>query len=168
MAGWEALWQSERDAIVAKINAGGYGIAADGTSALISSGYRIDLSRCPSNWSNTEGLTDTEIRLGQTALLSGTLAQYAPIAAGLEIYLADLNRRGITDTTGRTRTFDLIIRDEGYASSRTHPAGGRTGRNGAGPCRDRHQLAELEDGARTAQPAVRAQPLGHDPVPVLG
>ena len=51
---WQALWKSEREAVVKKIKAGKFGIAADGKSALISDGYTVDLAKCPSGWSNTE------------------------------------------------------------------------------------------------------------------
>ncbi|HUG74232.1 MAG TPA: hypothetical protein VMM81_00955 [Acidimicrobiia bacterium] len=45
-------------------------------------GFEIDLSDCPADWSNTEGITDTEIRLGHTTAQSGNLAAYGDIAVG--------------------------------------------------------------------------------------
>ncbi len=119
---WEALWAEERAAIVKKIKDGKYGISADGKSALISEGYTVDLSKCPSGWNNTEGLTDTEIKIGHTTALSGTLAIYGQIATGWQLYLGKINEAGgIKDSTGKTRTFNLIFKDDGYDAARTIP-----------------------------------------------
>ncbi|MEZ5263913.1 MAG: ABC transporter substrate-binding protein [Acidimicrobiales bacterium] len=119
---WEALWEEERAAVVEKIKDGGYGIAADGKSALISDGYTIDLSACASGWSDTEGLSDTEIKIGHTTAQSGTLAIYGQIATAMGLYFADVNKAGgITDSEGKTRTINLIVKDDGYDPARTIP-----------------------------------------------
>jgi len=119
---WQALWKTERDAVVKKIKAGKFGIAADGKSALVSDGYTIDLSKCPSGWSNTEGLVNGEIKIGHTTALSGTLAVYGQIANGWQIYLGDVNAAGgIKDSAGKSWTFKLIFKDDGYDATRTIP-----------------------------------------------
>ena len=122
MAEWDTLWKTQREAVVKKIKAGKYGISADGKSALISEGYTVDLSKCPSSWNNTEGLTDTEIKIGHTTALSGTLAIYGQIATGWQLYLGEVNKAGgIKDSKGKTRNFNLIFKDDGYDSARTIP-----------------------------------------------
>ena len=119
---WQALWEEERAAVVSKIKDGKYGIAADGKSALISDGYTVDLSGCAAGWSDTEGLTDTEIKIGHTTAQSGTLAIYGQIATAMGLYLADINKAGgITDSEGKTRTINLIVKDDGYDPARTIP-----------------------------------------------
>lgn len=117
---WERLWERQRQAMVTKIKAGNYGISADGKSALLADGYRIDLSTCSAGWSNTEGLTDTQITIGHTTAQSGTLAVYGHIATGIETYLSAVNNKGgITDANGVSRTLNLSIKDDGYDSART-------------------------------------------------
>ncbi|MEZ5265295.1 MAG: ABC transporter substrate-binding protein [Acidimicrobiales bacterium] len=69
-----------------------------------------------------EGLTDTEIKIGHTTALSGTLAVYGQIATGWQLYLGEINKAGgITDSEGKTRTFNLIFKDDGYDAARTIP-----------------------------------------------
>ncbi|MFN0025821.1 MAG: Hsp70 family protein [Acidimicrobiales bacterium] len=122
MEQWESLWATERAAMVAKIKAGGFGISADGRSALLAADYAIDLSTCPAGWNNTEGLDNNQIVIGHTTAQSGTLALYGQIAAGIQLYLAEVNNAGgITDAAGVTRTFNLRVRDDGYDSARTIP-----------------------------------------------
>ncbi len=111
----QALWQTQRQAIVAKIKTGGYGIAQDGRSALISTGYTIDLTKCGAGWSNTEGLTDSEIRFGHTSTLTGNQPEFAKITTGWQAYLAGMNETGITDSTGKTRRFNMTSRTMGTA-----------------------------------------------------
>ena len=74
MAEWETLWKSQRDAIVAKIKQNHWGLQPDGKTVLGPDGFTVDLSKCPAGWSNTEGLSDTEIKLGSAAPSSGTAA----------------------------------------------------------------------------------------------
>jgi branched-chain amino acid transport system substrate-binding protein len=85
-------------------------------------GFTIDLSKCPSGWSNTEGLTDAEIKIGYTTALSGTLADYGNIAKAMQTYYAIENNKGsFKDSTGKTRKINLIVKDDGYDSARTIP-----------------------------------------------
>src|SRR3954447_11289269 len=74
IAEWEALWKTEREAIVAKIRQNHWGLQADGKTVLGPDGFTLDLSKCPAGWNPTEGLTDTEIKLGSAAPSSGTQA----------------------------------------------------------------------------------------------
>ncbi|MGD9755831.1 MAG: ABC transporter substrate-binding protein, partial [Acidimicrobiia bacterium] len=121
MEEWEELWAEERAAIVENIKAAG-GTAADGTGATGPGGFTLDLTACPSGWSNTEGLTDTEIKIGHTTAQSGTLADYGNIAKAMQVQFDRINKAGgITDSTGKTRNITLIVKDDGYDAARTIP-----------------------------------------------
>src|SRR5918992_103048 len=76
MAEWEALWAEERAAIVKRIKDNGWGKSADGKTVTGPEGFRIDLSKCPAGWSDTEGLTDTSIKVGLAVAQSGSFASY--------------------------------------------------------------------------------------------
>ena len=122
MAEWDTLWKSQREAVINKIKAGKYGISADGKSALMSEGYTVDLSKCPSGWNNKEGLSDTEIKIGHNTVLSGALAVYGQLTTGWQMYLGEVNKAGgIKDVTGKSRNFNLIMKDDGYDAGRTIP-----------------------------------------------
>ena len=43
-------------------------------------GMEIDLNECPADWSDTHGLTDSQIRFGQTTVQSGNLAAYGNLS----------------------------------------------------------------------------------------
>ncbi|MFN0029522.1 MAG: ABC transporter substrate-binding protein [Acidimicrobiales bacterium] len=119
---WEALWKTQRADAVKRITTEGGGLAADGKSTKGSGGFTIDLSKCPAGWSDTEGLTDTEIKIGHTTAQSGTLADYGNIARAIEVMAADINKAGgIKDSKGKTRKVTFIIKDDGYDPARTIP-----------------------------------------------
>lgn len=63
---WEALADQQRAAIVARIEDNGWGKSPDGTTVTGPEGFTIDLTTCPAGWSETEGLTDTTIKIGHT------------------------------------------------------------------------------------------------------
>src|ERR687890_57987 len=71
---WEALWKTQRDAMVKRITDNGWGKSADGKTLTGPEGFTVDLSKCPSGWSDTEGLTDTEIKIGLSIAQSGNYA----------------------------------------------------------------------------------------------
>src|SRR5215218_539479 len=74
MEAWEALWTTQRAAIVKRIKDNKWGRSADGKTVTGPEGFKADLSKCPAGWSETEGLTDTEIKVGQTLPQSGPAA----------------------------------------------------------------------------------------------
>ena len=78
-------------------------------------GFVIDLNECPDDWSNTEGITDTEIRLGQTGPQSGTLALYGNARLGWQTYLLHVNAQG--GIAGR----DVVMKsyDDAYVAAQT-------------------------------------------------
>ena len=84
--------------------------------------FKIDLSVCPAGWSNTEGLSDTEIKIGHTTAQSGTLADYGNIARGADVLFKYYNAQGaFKDSAGKTRKVNYITKDDGYDAARTIP-----------------------------------------------
>jgi branched-chain amino acid transport system substrate-binding protein len=119
---WEARWAEERAAVVARIEENGWGVSPDGATLTGPEGFTIDLAACAAGWSDTEGLTDTTIRIGQTLPLSGPAADYGYEAKGIGALLQHHGEAGaFTDSSGKTRTVEYIIKDDAYDTARTIP-----------------------------------------------
>jgi ABC-type branched-subunit amino acid transport system substrate-binding protein len=119
---WEALWKTQRDAIVKKIKDNKWGLQPDGKTILGPAGFKVDLTKCPAGWNNTEGLTDTEIKLGSAAPSSGTQATAIYINQAMSLILDYYADKGMfTDSSGKKRRVNQIIRDDGYDPARTIP-----------------------------------------------
>jgi ABC-type branched-subunit amino acid transport system substrate-binding protein len=119
---WEALWKSERDAIVARIKQNKWGLQADGKTLVGPDNFKVDLSKCPAGWNNTEGLSDTEIKFGATAPASGTAATGVYINQSMSVILDYYSDKGLfTDSLGKKRKVTQTIRDDGYDPARTVP-----------------------------------------------
>ena len=103
------------DEITAKMDAGEWGINDDNVLKGPAD-FRIDLNDCPGDWSNTTGLLDDEIRVGQTTVQSGNLAAYGNISVGWENYWDWINAElgGIGG-----RKLKMIIKDDGYVAAQT-------------------------------------------------
>jgi ABC-type branched-subunit amino acid transport system substrate-binding protein len=122
MSEWEALWAQQRDAIVKRIKDNGWGKSADGRTVTGPEGFTIDLSKCPAGWSDTEGLTDTSIKVGLAVAQSGSFASYNNYTKGMQVVFDNYNSSGaFKDVNGKTRRIDLIARDDGYDAARTIP-----------------------------------------------
>jgi branched-chain amino acid transport system substrate-binding protein len=119
---WEALWKKQRDAVVKRIKDNGWGKSADGTKLTGPEGFSIDLTKCPSGWSDTEGLTDTSIKIGYALPQSGPAASGGGLAPSEDAVLRHYGAAGsFKDSTGKTRKVNLITRDDGYDPARTIP-----------------------------------------------
>jgi branched-chain amino acid transport system substrate-binding protein len=119
---WEALWAKERDAVVKRIKDNKWAKSADGKTVTGPSGFTIDLTKCPTGWSDTEGLTDTSIKIGQTMAQSGTLADYGNLGKAMTVLFDYYSKRGVfKDSLGKTRSINYIIKDDGYDAARTIP-----------------------------------------------
>ncbi len=119
---WEALWAKERAAAVKKIKDNKWGLQPDGKTVLGPEGFTMDLSKCAPGWSNTEGLTDTEIKLGSTAPASGTQATGVFINQAMNVFFDYYAEKGLfKDSLGKTRKVTQIIKDDGYDPARTIP-----------------------------------------------
>jgi branched-chain amino acid transport system substrate-binding protein len=122
MEGWEALWAEERAAVVAAIEAGGWGRSADGKQLTGPDGFTIDLGACPAGWSDTQGLTDTQITIGMPLPQSGPNAEAGAIGSGEDaVYRYYSDQGAFVDVEGKTRTVELEMRDDGYDPARTIP-----------------------------------------------
>ena len=85
---------------------------ADGPIEL-ATGVSVDPSSdCPEDWSDTAGITDSEIRLGISLPQSGPLASFGAIAEGMQVYFDQME-----PVDGRTVT--LVARDDAYDAART-------------------------------------------------
>ncbi len=100
--------------ITAEVEAGNWGVGDDNILRG-PAGMAVDLNDCPADWSDTDGLTDDEIRFGQTTVLSGQLAFYGDLTLGMQIwfdYIADIDALS-------GRSVNMIIRDDGYVAAQT-------------------------------------------------
>jgi len=53
--------------------------------------WTVDLNECPDDWSDTSGVSDDEIRLGQSIAQSGTVAIYGTWTDGMRNYFDYIN-----------------------------------------------------------------------------
>ncbi len=119
---WEKLWATERDAVVKKIKDNKWGLQADGKTVKGPEGFTIDISKCPAGWTNTEGVSDTEIKLGSHTPFSGTLADAGNINKGMDAIFKYYSDKGLfKDSTGKTRKVRMISKDDGYDPARSIP-----------------------------------------------
>jgi len=119
---WEKLWATERAAVVKRIKDNKWGLQPDGKTVKGPEGFTIDLNKCATGWSNTEGLSDTEVKITNHAPYSGTLADAGNIAKGANAIFKYYNDKGgIKDSSGKTRKINLVSKDDGYDPTRTIP-----------------------------------------------
>ncbi|MPY91673.1 MAG: ABC transporter substrate-binding protein [Acidimicrobiia bacterium] len=119
---WEALWAQEREAIITRIKDNGWGKSADGTTLTGPGGWTVDLSACPAGWSDTEGVTDTTIKIGASISLSGTYADYGNYGVGIKYLFDYYNEEGFfEDASGKVRQVDYITKDDAYDTARAIP-----------------------------------------------
>jgi ABC-type branched-subunit amino acid transport system substrate-binding protein len=122
MAEWEALWEEQRAAVVARIKQNKWGKSADGRILNGPEGFSIDLSKCPAGWSDTEGIGDADIKIGYPAAFSGPNAEAGNIAnAHVALFKHYNENGGFPDATGKTRKVTMVLKDDGYDPARTIP-----------------------------------------------
>jgi ABC-type branched-subunit amino acid transport system substrate-binding protein len=120
--GWEARWAEERAAIVKRITDNGWGKSADGKTLTGPEGFRIDLGKCPAGWSDTEGISDSTIKIGSTNFFSGAAADYGNLSLAEKALFDHYSQQGaFKDSTGKSRKIDFIYKDDGYDPARTVP-----------------------------------------------
>ena len=129
MDGWEALWAKERDASVARAKSEKLGKSADGKTLNGPAGFTIDLSKCPAGWSDTEGLTDTEIKIGETGAASGPLGDSFSYNKAMHAMYDYYNEKGaFKDSLGKTRKIVYISPRRQLRPGQDHPVGRRADR----------------------------------------
>ena len=118
MEGLEESWAYNREKLVAmiteKMDSGEWGVGGDNILRG-PTGFEIDLNDCPSDWSDTGGLTADAIRIGHTTAQSGNLAAYGNIAYGWDSYNNYVNENGGIDG----RDIELIVKDDAYVAAQT-------------------------------------------------
>ena len=115
-AGLEDSWESARQAIIDDLKDGDYGVQ-DGVLKG-PGGFEVDLSTCPSDWADDAGIEDGVIKIGHTNALSGNLAAYGNIAAGMESYFDYINASGGVGGLD----IELIVKDDEYVATKTQEA----------------------------------------------
>ena len=75
-------------------------------------GAVIDITECPDEWDNYQGITDSEIRFGSSLPRSGALAGFGTISDGVQLYFDHV---GPIDG----RNVVMVSRDDGYVPART-------------------------------------------------
>ena len=86
-----------------------------GGQVSIAEGTVLDLDACPDDWDPSEGVTDTEIRLGTSLPQSGQLAAFGTIATGMQYYFDYVNATNPIDG----KDLVLIAKDDAYEAGRT-------------------------------------------------
>ena len=118
MEGLEESWAYNREKLVAmiteKMDSGEWGVGSDNILRG-PTGFEIDLNDCPSDWSDTGGLTADAIRIGHTTAQSGNLAAYGNIAYGWDSY----NNYGNENGGIAGRDIELIVKDDAYVAAQT-------------------------------------------------
>jgi branched-chain amino acid transport system substrate-binding protein len=120
---WEALWATERAAIVKRIKDNHWGKSADGKTLTGPGGWSVDLTKCAQGWSDTEGLTDTSIRIGATLARSGTFADAGNLGTAIGFLLEYYSEQGLfKDANGnKVRKVNFTMKDDAYEPSRAIP-----------------------------------------------
>jgi len=114
----ENQWAETRADLIESLNteiaAGRYGV--DSNNVLHGPAqFELDLTTCPSGWSETAGVTDQSITIGLTTAQSGLGAVFGDAATGLGFYLDEVNTDGGIDG----RQVDLMIDDDSYEPGQT-------------------------------------------------
>ena len=81
----------------------------------IAEGTVLDLDNCPDDWDPSEGVTDSQIRLGTSLPQSGQLAAFGTIATGMQYYFDYVN--ATKPINGKE--IILIAKDDAYEAGRT-------------------------------------------------
>jgi branched-chain amino acid transport system substrate-binding protein len=119
---WEKLWAGERAAVVKRIKDNKWGKSADGKTLTGPEGWTVDLGKCPSDWSDTEGLTDTTIKIGGSFPLSGTAADFGNVPRTAEAWFKYHSEKGaFKDSTGKARKVTFAFKDDVYDAAKTIP-----------------------------------------------
>ena len=112
----------QRQEIVAKltkgIDSGAYGVSEDNVLHG-PAGFKIDLDHCPSDWSDTTGITASQIRIAHIAPQSGFLAEYSNFGKGVANYFDWVNDNDPIMIAGLPRDLTLVVKDDAYVAFQT-------------------------------------------------
>jgi branched-chain amino acid transport system substrate-binding protein len=109
--------------MVKRIKDNHWGVSADGKTLNGPEGWTVDLTKCAPGWSDTEGVSDTTIKIGQSISLSGTYADYGNLGKAITAIFGYYNAQGFFKDAakGVTRKVDYKMLDDGYDAARTIP-----------------------------------------------
>lgn len=113
IADLEAEWAAQRQVIIDRLNSPAYG--QFGNLVLGPGGFQMNLSTCPTSWSNTTGIDDDTITIAHTTAQPGSLAASGDIGAGWSTYVDYINEHGGIGPEGRS--INLVIRDDASLAS---------------------------------------------------
>jgi ABC-type branched-subunit amino acid transport system substrate-binding protein len=85
---------------------------SDSNIVELGGGAAIDITECPDEWDNYQGVTDSEIRFGSSLPRSGSLAGFGTISDGVQLYFDHV---GPIDG----RNVVVVSRDDSYVPART-------------------------------------------------
>ena len=115
--------------VVKRITDNKWGKSADGKTLTGPGGFTIDLSKCQAGWSDTEGLTDTIIKLGSTNALSGAAADYGNFTLAEKALFDYYSEQGaFKDSTGQDAQDQLHLQGRRLRPGPDHSAGRRAHR----------------------------------------
>ncbi|MGI9614671.1 MAG: ABC transporter substrate-binding protein [Acidimicrobiales bacterium] len=109
LARLEAAWSAARARMVAELAVAEYGI--DDAILVGPAGFRVDLDRCPDEWTETNGVDDHTVHLAMIAASSGDHATFADLAIGMQLYFDYVNETGGVDG----RTIEFSLHDDRYS-----------------------------------------------------
>jgi ABC-type branched-subunit amino acid transport system substrate-binding protein len=119
---WETLWSQQRAAIVKRIKDNKWGKSTDGKTLTGPASWTVDLTKCPVGWSDTEGVTDTTIKIGASLPLSGTYADAGNLGKAISFLIGYYNDQGFfKDANGKVRKVDYTTKDDAYDAARAIP-----------------------------------------------
>ena len=114
----------ERAAIVKRIKDNKWGKSADGKTLTGPEGWTVDLTKCPAGWSDTEGVSDTTIKIGAVDRRCRAPTPTTPTSGKAIDFLFDYyNDQGLFKdaSNGKTRKVDYTMKDDGYDAARAIP-----------------------------------------------
>jgi len=112
-AEWAAARQEIVETLTTGLEAGEYGIGDDNVLRG-PGGLEIDMTTCPGDWAETEGIGDT-IKVGHPGPQSGNLAAYGNMGIGWETYFNHVNENGGIGGI----PLELLRRDDQYVATVT-------------------------------------------------
>ena len=109
--------------MVKRIKDNKWGRSADGKTMTGPEGWTVDLTKCAAGWSDTEGVSDATIKIGQSISLSGTYADYGNLGKAITAIFAHYNDQGFFKDASKniTRKVDYQMLDDGYDAARAIP-----------------------------------------------
>ena len=119
---WEALWETQRAAIVKRIKDNKWGLQADGKTVVGPGRLPHRPQQVSSTGATPRASPTPTIKMNGTVAQSGTFADSANVAKGMGVVYDYYGAKGFfTDSTGKNRKINWAYKDDGYDPARTVP-----------------------------------------------